>query len=166
MASESTWKHEARCTERHNSFIQSYTEQKWHSAHLQKHCLNSLSQTVYLRTFAPNYLTLHTHKIHYYFPANVFGLGMSPIKRSSPSCHLVKWCPFLETHTKAILSLITAVWNDLPIFLIPTMFAIHASSQSGSKTAGFKNVPWSVFLQILEKAVAIFRVFTNLFCHS
>lgn len=117
----------------------------------------------YLRTSAPNYLTLHSPNIHCYFPPNTLVLGISSIrKKSSPSSHLFTWCPSLKTQTKAIdmLPLIAAVWNDLSIFLILTIFAIY-----DFLGVWFWNhqLQKSVFSLSPGKAVAIFPLFSQIY---
>lgn len=98
-------------------FIQSYTEQKWHSAHFQKHCLNSLSQTIF-KNLGTKLFDSPRPQHTLLFPNQCFCFWhfTHQKKRSSPSSHLVKWCPFLETQTKDILICFPSVLQSKMIY--------------------------------------------------
>lgn len=116
------------------NFIQSCVEQKWHSAHfsnsgvkwLDRGAVLILFHGLYLRTFAPNYLTLPSpnkhcifHLIlcswHFSHQQNVFSL-LSSIQTMS-----ILQDPDQSHSDKLFLN--TAVWNNVSIFWTSTMFA-------------------------------------------
>lgn len=84
---------------------------------------------------------------------------------SFPSSHLFKWCPSLNTQTKAIL--ISFPWilqcemiypfSELPQCLLGWF------SECVSETTSFKNAPESVFLQRPEEALAIFPLLSQIY---
>lgn len=125
-----------------NSFIQlhaehprlSNSEDIWHNWLPQFSFMDCI-----LRNFAPNYWTLHSPNIHYYFsPPCLCAWHFTHQKMSSPSFHLFKHYPSLKTQTKATpdkVSLIVSVWNDLSIFWTPTTVSVV-------ETTSFKNAPY------------------------
>lgn len=88
VTSESTWKHEAWCSERHQVVSSCWTETVERSffsgmISLDRSTASVLSHGPYLGTFTPNYLSLHSPNIHYYFPSDAFILGISPINKNT-----------------------------------------------------------------------------------
>lgn len=129
-------------------------------------CFNSLSWTVF-KNLCTKLLDSPLSQHTLLFPTWSFVLGISPIKKkmSFPSSHLFKWCPSLNTQTKAIL--ISFPWilqcemiypfSELPQCLLGWF------SECVSETTSFKNAPESVFLQRPEEALAIFPLLSQIY---
>lgn len=157
------------------NFIQSCVEQKWHSAHfsnsgvkwLDRGAVLILFHGLYLRTFAPNYLTLPSPNT--VFSTWSFVLGISTInKMSFPSSHLFKRCPSFKTQTKAIL--ISFSWILQSEIMYP--FSEHPQCLLGLFWVWFwdyqlqKCIIICIFTKIRRSSGNFLTVFTSLLCHS
>lgn len=72
--------------------------QPWNEWYHLTNTTSILFHGPYLRNFAPNYLTLHSPNIHYYFPPLCFcSWHFIHQKMSPPSSHVFKHCPSLKT---------------------------------------------------------------------